>query len=610
VHDRREIATEGLFADLNNKASVVINQKLYDEAITLVKNNNALIPLKKDSSLRIATIAIGATATGPFESALKSSLNCTHFFLAKNFSAEQSSSMLKKLKPYDLVIISLRNTTNQAKQNYGISQQCIALVQKISAQNMSVLSIFGNPYSLSLFADAAPTKAILIGYQDNAYAHKAMARAILGEIDCKGSLPVSGSAFFPLHCGIRTGLQGLSAPAQEKKSFDAAQRRIDSIVNEGVEKGAFPGCQITVLYKGEAVIHKAYGTHSQDKRQVVSLNDVYDLASLTKILASTLAIMRLQEQKKMDIDQTLGYYLKVLRGTPKERILIRDVLAHQAGFKSWIPFYRFTLLNGRPDSNYYRQTADSLFPFKVAENLFSIHSVRDSIIRSIIDTPLNKSKNYLYSDLGYYLLLVIIEQQSGKTLDCFVEEEFFKPMGLSRTFFNPLRNLLKSSIVPTENDTIFRRQLIQGYVHDQGAAMMGGVGGHAGLFSNSMEVALIMQMLLDKGVYKGARYFKEETVLEFTRRQFPLNNNRRGLGFDKPLAGHQKIGPACSYASDKSFGHSGFTGTYAWADPEFDLVYVFLSNRIHPDAENKKLLQLETRSRIHAVLYEELTGRR
>ena len=606
LSEKQDIDIRNIYSDLNNKAAITLNQKLYDAAATLVKNKDKLIPVFQDSLQTIATLTIGSNTEGIFETTLKQKLSSQAYFLAKNFNQEQANSMLKKLSQYDMVIISIRNTNNQAQQNYGITSQTLKLVEQISEKHKTLLALFANPYSLELFGSMAKTEGILLGYQDNAYAHKSLAMLISGQMECTGRLPVTASAYFPENTGIDLLRDELSFKKNTYEHLGEAIRLIDSIALDGIDKGAYPGCQITVMFRGKALIDKCYGTLSWNEAQAVTSENIYDLASLTKILATTLAVMKLYEQGKIDIDQTLAYYLPELKGSDKGNFIIRELLAHQARFKSWIPFYKQTLVNGQPDTNYYSKEETDRFTLQLGEKLYCINSIRDTILKIITNEPLNKTKNYLYSDLGYYYLIEIIEKQTKTTLDQYVYENFYRPMGLKNTFYNPLKYVDKRLIAPTENDLVFRKQLIQGYVHDQGAAMMGGVGGHAGLFSNANEVAQIMQMLLDKGSFQGKQYLKESTVAEFTKRQFPLNKNRRGLGFDKPLSGNQEGGPCCKYASDRSFGHSGFTGTFAWADPDYNLVYVFLSNRIHPDAENKKLLQMEIRTKIHAVIYEEM----
>jgi CubicO group peptidase (beta-lactamase class C family) len=316
--------------------------------------------------------------------------------------------------------------------------------------------------------------------------------------------------------------------------------------------------------------------------------------------------MRLTDEKFINIDKTVGDYIPILEKTNKGGMRLRDILAHQAGLPAWIPFYTATIKDVAARNRFYRSTPSDSFPLMVAQNMYLSKDYPDTMLSVIAACEVNKQKNYKYSDLGYYFFKYIIEKHSRTTLDKYVDSVFYKPMGLPRTTYNPLAKFDKSEIVPTENDKLFRKQLIHGYVHDQGAAMMGGVGGHAGLFSNAGDLATIMQMILNKGVYGGQRYLSAATINEFIKCQFCENDNRRGLGFDKPEMNYSKTGPTCKCVSALSFGHTGFTGTIAWVDPDNELIYVFLSNRVYPDAENKKINTLSTRVEIQEAIYKVL----
>ncbi len=279
-------------------------------------------------------------------------------------------------------------------------------------------------------------------------------------------------------------------------------------------------------------------------------------------------------------------------------------MAHQARLKPWIPFYKKTLLNGQLDSTYYSKTPSKKYSIKVADSIYLRNNFQVSILKDIINSDLLEKEEYVYSDLGFYLLRELVEKVSKQTFEEYLNEQFYNPLGLSNTYFNPLNHQELGNIIPTENDKEFRKQLVRGYVHDQGAAMLGGVSGHAGLFSNANELAVIFQMLIQKGTYGGKKYLDSATVELFTRQQFPLLKNRRALGFDRQLPIPSENGPACKSASQQSFGHSGFTGTYVWADPKENLVYVFLSNRVCPDADNHKISDLNIRTNIHQLIYD------
>ncbi|MEI7663720.1 MAG: serine hydrolase, partial [Bacteroidota bacterium] len=331
---------------------------------------------------------------------------------------------------------------------------------------------------------------------------------------------------------------------------------------------------------------------------------IYDLASVTKVAATTLAVMKLFDEGKIKLDDTLGKWLPFLKMSNKAGMRIRDVMTHQAGLQDWIPFYKTTLVNSQPDHRIYRSEPSDDFPTRVAYNLFIQKNRADTIFKSIAGSPLRQTRDYKYSDLGFYLLRLIVEQVTGKPFEKYLDETFYKPLGLATTGFNPLNRFSTSQVIPTEYDTEFRKQLVWGYVHDPGAAMLGGVSGHAGLFSDARDLAVIMQMLLQDGSYGGKQYLSPATIREFTRVQFPGRGNRRGVGFDKPLLNYSPDGPVCKGASAGSFGHSGFTGTYIWADPANGLVYIFLSNRVYPSAANQKLAEMNIRTNIHQTVYD------
>jgi CubicO group peptidase (beta-lactamase class C family) len=328
---------------------------------------------------------------------------------------------------------------------------------------------------------------------------------------------------------------------------------------------------------------------------------MYDLASVTKVAATTLSVMKLYDQGLVNLDEPLSKTLIYLQNSNKKKITIREVMTHQAGLVAWIPFYQKTLKNGFPDSTLYANAYSSQFPYRVAKGMYLRKDYSQVIIDSIIRSPVSVKKEYKYSDLGFLLMQQFVEQVTGKSLDIYMDEQFYKPLGLSKLTYHPLDKLPMSRIMPTENDTLFRHQIVQGDVHDQAAAMLGGVAGHAGLFGTSNDMAVILQMLIQDGWYGGRQYIKPETVNLFTKRQF--KGNRRGLGFDKPQLFPSEPGPACEEASANSFGHTGFTGTYVWADPDNDLIIVFLSNRVNPDTEPNKLVQLGTRTQIQQTLY-------
>ena len=493
----------------------------------------------------------------------------------------------------------------------------------------------GNPYALNNYTEA---QAVMVAYDDANETQQSLYRILVGQANTQGRLPVTVYAKARYGDGLVSMFNALGE-VRDTLLFKQQQRdlvaehlastqaqsigsdnqivccvnpsalgidintldKIDDFINEVIASGAFPGCRVLAALKGKVFYDKSFGRLRPDSNELVELNTVYDLASITKTMATTLAIMKLYDQGKLNIYDELGKHLAFVRGTDKEHLILADILAHQAGLVAWIPFYKETLDSTKhPLDSLYKSMPGGRYTIKVADKLYLRNDWRDSIWQRILRSPLENKGRYVYSDLDFMFLQKVVEQVSGRGLDQFLATTFFTPLGLKQTAFNAKRNLPKAQIAPSENDGYFRHQIIHGYVHDMGAAMLGGVSGHAGLFSTASDVATVYQMLLNGGVYKGKRYLKKSTVDLFTNKYSGIS--RRGLGFDKPdLPGRSS--PCCSQASLKTFGHQGFTGTCVWADPEHDLVFVFLSNRTYPSAENKKINSLNVREKVQGYIY-------
>lgn len=586
----------------------LLEQQIYEAATTVLKNKNGLIPLQNLDTLKIAAVSIGAPEITTFQEMLSNYAKIENFNILPGASAQQKSLLLKKLSAYNLVIVGIHGTNIYPTKNFGIHDQTISLISNIADSNQTILSVFASPYSLNLLDSIDRFNALILAHQDVDVAHKAAAQIIMGSIGASGTLPVSLNDQLQVGNGIKTqNIARLKYSIPEEVDIRREDlQEIDTIVFKNIQEKAMPGCQVLVAVDGKVIYHKAFGYHTYRKGDFVKTTDLYDLASITKIAAITLSVMKLSDDRKLDIDQKLSRYLPYLNETNKENIIIREMMAHQARLKPWIPFYVNTMKNGKPDAELYSKRPNDVNTVKVTNNLYLDRNYQYVMIDTIITSDLRNRREYKYSDLGFILLNETIENLTNKPLDRFAMEHFYKPLGLHYTCFNPLELHKSVTIVPTEQDNYFRNQLVHGYVHDPAAAMMGGVCGHAGLFSNANEMAIIMQMLLQGGYYGGRQYIRESTVSQFTRQQFPLDENRRGIGFDKPEPEDRDKGPTCESASLESFGHTGFTGTYAWADPKYNMVYIFLSNRVNPTAANVKLIRNNTRTEIMQVIYDAL----
>ena len=587
----------------------LLDKKLVQSSLTLLQNYDNLLPLKSLDTLKMASVSIGEDATD-FKQMLSNYGPITHFTISEQATASEQAVLLNKLAPFNVVIASIHKSNENAWKSYKIAKETDIFLQAIALQSKVIVSIFANPYSINSFLFTNNFDGLILAYQNSKVAQEQTAQAIFGGIGIHGKLPVN-TKHYPIHSGLKTESIRMRYVSPEEINFRTdLLYKIDSIVDNAISQAATPGCQVLIAKDGNIFFNKSYGFHSYDKKTAVKNTDIYDLASITKIGATVPVLMDMVDDKKFNLDHHLGKYLD-LDSTNKKDLIIRDILAHQAGLPSWIPFYKKTLVKDSVSGisefrdTLYSNTFSQQYPHKVAAGIYLHQQYPDSIIQQIKQSELLEKKKYLYSDLGYYMFKEIIEKEYKKPLNKITEELFYKRLGMENLGYLPLERIDEKRIVPTEMDFEYRSQLLKGYVHDQGAAMQDGVGGHAGLFSNANDLAKLIQMYLQKGQYGGEQYLSEQVISEFTKRQFP-QNNRRGAGFDKPFFKGQEGGPVCQSASASSFGHSGFTGTLAWADPENQLVYIFLSNSIHPDASNKKLLKMNVRTEIMQVIYDSL----
>jgi len=599
----QQILTKGLPEDMNTSQAEFLNRSLYEHALTLLKNENGILPVAMPDTLKIASVSIGYSSETLFQQRLSDYVTIDHYTLPREPEKGQAEELFHKLTGYNLLLVAVNNTHPSPARKFGMSDAGIRLVDSLLQFKPSILTLFALPYSVELFKHADAARAIVVAYQDNPFSYDMAAQLIFGGITARGHSPVTISSRYPVHSGVAD-----APPVRLKFSMpeevgipSKALMKIDTIAMEGISQKAYPGCQIMVSRNGKVIYSKTFGYQDYSKKQPVTNSDIYDLASVTKVAATTLAVMKLHDEGLIEPKKPLSKYIPELHGTNKSRITVQEVMAHQSGLPAWIPFYKGTLINGQPDTLIYRKAPDQEHQTRVAEGLYIRNGYTGRIVDSICQLPLSPKKEYRYSDLGFILMQQAVEHISGAPLNQYLDRMFYRPMGLPTMGFLPRERFPLSRIVPTENDTVFRHQLIHGDVHDPAAAMMGGVAGHAGLFGNATDLAVLFQMLLQNGNYGGRHYLDSATVAEFTSRQF--QGNRRGLGFDKPQDPGEE-GPACSSASPKSFGHTGFTGTYVWADPEEELIIVFLSNRVHPDAGLNKLVQLGTRTRIQQVVYD------
>jgi beta-N-acetylhexosaminidase len=637
LHNDQPVETENLIADLNTTGADLVRRKLIENAITLVENRSDLIPLKRLDTIQIASLSISRAPNTAFQKTLALYSAVDHFHLSKEAAYEEIVTVVNSLLSYDLVILGVHDTDMRATRQFGITPQVSEIIKRLSGNTKLILSVFGSSYSLSFIQGLEDVASIILAYEDNSLTQNYAAQVIFGGIPASGFLPVNASDQYKMGTGIKTFLNTrlkYSVPEEVGMNPEILEA-IDTIAGNAISLGAMPGCQVLVAKNGVVVYHKSFGHHTYLGEKKVEDEDLYDLASITKIAASVPAIMDLYEKDLIVPEKALSSLLPELSNTNKGSLVIEDLLTHQAQLQAWIPFfysafqvlipgeelfsrnlsrsYPYMLGNGlflnrnhRIKEDFFRFFPDTIFSVKVGENFYMNQQYLDTIYKRIIESELRPQKEYLYSDLGYFFMMKAIEKMTGQSMNEYVQKNFYNKLGASALGYLPLERFPKCRIVPTENDLIFRRQLLHGHVHDPATAMIGGVGGHAGLFSNANDLAKLMQMYLWKGEYGGERYFFPSTIERFTSCTFCETGNRRGLGFDKPETDTTKNGPSSKLASPESFGHSGFTGTLAWVDPIHQLVYIFLSNRVHPDQLNNKLTEMNVRTRIQDVIYQSL----
>nr|WP_294861261.1 glycoside hydrolase family 3 N-terminal domain-containing protein [uncultured Fluviicola sp.] len=582
----------------------LIIDQIYEKALLCIKNEQDNLPIDRLDK-EIIRIAVG-THTAAFRDRLNDYAKITHY---KYFTPEEAVKRLKeiKLNQNATYIIDFHSDGQRARNNYGFGawKQVLDLIPENAS---ATVVLFGNPLTLQNETEfPKPVKSILCAYENTAPAQERTAQAIMGAFDVNGKLAMEINGKWKLGFGIDLRNNGrLKYSSPEELGLNREKlKEIDEIVARAIEAKVFPGCQIVVAIDGKMVIQKSYGTTIYENGDSITNNHIYDLASITKIASSTTALMRLKTlnkfDEKMDLNQLVPEYVK---GTPYADLKAIDLLTHQAGLTPWIAFYKRTMENGELNPTIYSTTDKGVYNRAVADNIFIKDDYWKTMLKIIVETPLTGKKSYEYSDLSYYFFNKYIELTSGMGQNEFVDKEIYQPLGLQTMTYLPLKKFNKKRIVPTEFDKEFRKQLIHGYVHDPGAAMMGGVAGHAGLFSNATDLAALMQFLLNKGQIGDQSIIKKEIVDQFTSCQF-CPGNRRGIGFDKPTVSI-KNGPTCDLVSPSTFGHSGFTGTITWADPENKVNFVFLSNRVYPDADNWKITKMSVRTEIQRVIYEAL----
>ncbi|RYU97441.1 glycoside hydrolase family 3 N-terminal domain-containing protein [Emticicia agri] len=693
----KPIKIENLIKDLNTTNSDVLNRQFAEASITLVKNEEGILPVK-DLTKKIAVVSIDASQATTFQKMAANYTAVDNFMIPANAADSTISRVIEQSKNYDLIVVGVHLNNIRPAAKYGVTDANKKAVKALVNTGKAVVTVFGNPYALDKFEELEKAKAIVMAYQLTSYMEDASAQAIFGAIPFIGKLPVTVNEKYPLELSIQTKALGRLAygvPEMVGLNSEVFNAKMDSVVNLGLREKAYPGAVLEVAKEGRVIYHKAFGYHTYEAAKTggtyndlvlradnkndvmdekvkntssnlvlsapgntlssgkVKLTDLYDLASVTKVSTSLLAVMQLMSVDKFNLDKTFKDYYTEFDNSNKANLKFRDMLTHKSGLKAWIPFwmeaidsvksvrnspvfkekyaskYRKKLFMSKKkynallmkaikeDKNLWKETLSSStlvlkkntlsnkpsdeFPVQVSDSLWLHKDWREKIFQAIEDSPIKPEQGYVYSDLHYYTYPTFMPRITGVPWEEYLKQTY-KQLGANSLTYNPLRFYPKSQIVPTERDTLFRKTLIHGRVHDEGAGMLDGISGHAGLFGNANDLMKLMQMYLQKGSYGGTQFIKPEVVEECTKYQFPELKNRRAIAFDK-IDFNPKVANGPTLATPESYGHSGFTGTFVWVDPKYNFVYVFLSNRVYPTRDNVKISSLNIRTAIGDEIY-------
>lgn len=601
--------TKNITAKINSPSFEVNNRKLIRSSLTVLRNRE-ILPVQGLDTFKIASLIIGSGEISPFQKMLGKYTDIDHFSLSKNASEQDWANIRLKLKNYNLVICGVQGINIYPANKYGTTEIQRKAVSDIIKEKSAVMAFFGNAYALKYFENINLAKGLIVAYQNTPLIQELTAQLIFGAFDANGKLPVTVDERFKLNNGFEIQKNycfAYTIPEEMGIKSELLNQKIDSLANLGLQKRAFPGCQVLIAKDGNVILHKTYGYQTYDNKLKVKETDVYDWASITKVSGPLPAIMKLVDEHKLDVEKPLSEYWPDFKNSNKENIRISEFLAHQSGIPASIPFWLIaTDKKGVLDPNVFKHKPATGFQVRISENLYMKDDFRKTILDTIRNSKLGEKK-YVYSCLSFHIYPMVIAKLTGENYEDYLKKTFYRPLGATTITYNPYLHYTLDRIVPTETDDYFRKQTIRGFVHDEGAAMLGGVSGNAGLFGSANDLAKLFQMYLQKGYYGGKRYISEETLNHFIQPRFPENDNRRALGFDKPFLNNKNTsgsGYPAKDVSSSSFGHSGFTGTFVWADPENGVLYVFLSNRVYPTRENNKLSDLNIRSSMLQEIYE------
>jgi len=634
LNHQSKVDQNNLISEINTPFAELVKRKIIESSLTLLRNKEKVIPVGHLESTRIAAVSVGSKKTTPFQKMLAKYTKIDFYQLKSDFTETERLSLQKKLKDYDLVLAGIHSMYESKLRHslqvgifqqektirpYGVTSELDSLFTFLSEKQKTIAVIFANPYGLGELKAPIHTNGLIMAYQNDSLVQELSAQIIFGGIGARGKLPVSIPGRFKAGDGLAIQQPirlKYTLPEEVGMQSDRLNRQIDSIVANALDQKAFPGCNILVAKDGKVIIHKAYGYHGYDRVIPEKEEDLYDLASVTKITGGLPAWLKLYDEEKVNLDERVSTYYpewknRLFHRSNKATITVRELLSHQSGLTPFLPFYKKSMEGGSISPDWYRFDPDAGHSLQVAKGLYLDNRFPDYVYKTIRKSALKSRGTYVYSDLPFVLTPKITSDISGVSFVETLDNNFYKPLGAYRITYNPLVKFAEDEIIPTEKDEYYRKQQLLGTVHDESSAVLGGISGNAGLFASANDLAKLYQMYLQMGSYGGKQYLKESTIKEFTRVQFPQNKNRRGLGFDKPSLNNAGLSEKAAYpikaASPESFGHSGYTGTFVWIDPKYGLVYIFLSNRVFPTRDNNKISEMNVRTEIQRIIYNQLT---
>ena len=606
------VKTENLYKDLNQSAYRMTLRNVAQQSLTVLRNANNLLPLRGLDTLKIATLSIGRENVTPFQHSMERYTRMDHFSIGKDADESEIKKLMIKLIKYNLVIAAVNNMGNFVSSKYRITNTQQKVVSQVAANYKSIIVVMGNPYALGYLDNIEKANGLIVAYQESPESEDLAGQLIFGAFGAQGKLPVTVNPNFRSRDGLIVSTsERFKYTLPEELDVDSTylKKKIDSLVNLGLKEKAFPGCAIFLAKNGKVFFNESYGYQTYNEDRHLQPDDLFDFASLTKIMAPVPALMRLADQKKLVVNKRMSDYWPDWKGSNKQGLIVADVLSHQARLKSGIPFWMQTVdRNGNYKPGFYSKDSTDKYSLRVSKDLYILNSFRDSVYAAIKKSALLKQKRFVYSDIGFIIFPRIIESLGHQDYETYIKDNFYKPLGAFSLTYRPYLYHPIEMMDPTEFDDSFRKEQLQGFVHDEAAAVLGGISGNAGLFGTINDAAKMMQMYLNYGSYGGDRYISEATMEDWTSRHFEKTDNRRGYGFDKPYPRNnlRRFGEAypAPLSSDASFGHSGFTGTFAWADPVTGILFLFFSNRVYPTRMNNEINHLKLRELIQETAYE------